>query len=426
MDAGSRKERKWLQTLTGKPKCPHKNLWNRAAACVNVVCPKKLNVPFLMERTEKGEILQTLYDKMETWYTGPELWEAVKLGYQITRIHEVMVWEESASIFDEFVREAYAAKSKATKDTPLYTCSKTKMNALTGKFAQKFIEEGLLFVRKQSELEGIDFYNLTSVQDEQGRILGWIASIKNETTTACYPVHLSCFILGHSRCFMSRILRNLGATTDINKSPLYSDTDSWIIKKSVFDTIPKKRVGPKLGQLKSEVDGKIIYFCALAPKTYILMFVVESTLEVKCRVRCKGIPHPVEDYDAFDEWISKMEEKAVDHYNIRASGQDMSGADIKERNYFFTDKEGNLTVTSRIPANAFPEILKGELKMESLFGAMERIFKYGSLQDISIAPTFKSRTIYKTPWWKQGKRIYLEDAGEYDPAYPPGHESLTT
>lgn len=140
---GSRTERKIIQTLTGNKKCPHKEFWNRAAACVDIVCPKNINVPFLMERTPKGEVLQTLYDKKETWYAGPELWEAKKLGYKVPRIHSIIIWKDAECIFDEFVMKAYEDKSKQVKDTPLYTCAKTKMNALTGKFAQKFTEEGV-------------------------------------------------------------------------------------------------------------------------------------------------------------------------------------------------------------------------------------------------------------------------------------------
>jgi hypothetical protein len=421
----SRKERKWLNTLTGEPKSAHKELWNRVAACVDVTCPKNLNVPFLMERTADGEVVQNLHDKKATWWTGPELWEAKKLGYKFTRIHEVFVWKEAESIFDDFVKAAYETKASVSSTHPLYGISKSKMNSLTGKFGQKFTEEGLVFVRDQSELVGIDFYNLTEVMDKDGRILGFIASVKQETETACYPVQLTCFILGHSRCYMSRVLRNMNATTEPSKCPLYSDTDSWIVKEELLRALPAKRVGKKLGQLKSEVDGKIIYFCALAPKTYLIIFVVEETLEVKCRVRCKGIPHPSDDYNAFDHFDSTMQESAVNHYNLHASGSDMTGANIKERNYFFFDKDGQIAeVTSRIPSYMFPRILDGEVSMQLLFGAMERKFNYSNLDQIAIAPTYKARTLYKTPWWESGKRIYLPNAGRYDVAFPPGHKQL--
>lgn len=425
---GSRKERKWINTLTGERKSPHKELWNRVAACVDIKCPRNLNVPFLMERIN-GEVVQTLHDKKETWWTGPELWEARKLGYTITRIHELFVWKESESIFDDFVRSAYDIKSAPATDEfpanhPLRLLCKSEMNSLTGKFGQRFIAEGLIFVRDQSELAGIDFFNLTEVVDKDGRVLGFIASIKQETDTACYPVQLTCFILGHSRCFMSRILRNMKATTKPKRCPLYSDTDSWIVPHQLMNKLDPKRLGKALGQLKSEVNGKIIYFCALAPKTYIIIFVEEETLEVKCRVRCKGIPHPSDDYDAFDHFDSEMKEDAVKHFNLHASGNDLSGANIKERNYFFVDKDGNLEVTSRIPSYMFPRILDGEVTMQLLFGAMARKFDYSNLDSIAIAPTYKSRTMYKTPWWKSGKRIYLPNSGRFDGAFAPGHEEL--
>jgi hypothetical protein len=378
-----------------------------------------------MERTADGEVTQTLHDKKETWWTGPELWEARKLGYTITRIHELFVWTEAESIFDDFVQAAYKTKAGVGSTHPLYGISKSKMNSLTGKFGQKFTDEGLIFVRDQSELNGVDFYNLTEVVDKDGRVLGFIASTKIETETACYPVQLTCFILGHSRCYMSRVLRNMNATTDPTKSPFYSDTDSWIVKIAEMNALPKKRVGKALGQLKSEVDGKIIYFCALAPKTYVIIFVDEKTFEVKCRVRCKGIPHPGDDYDAFDHFDSSMKKDAIVHHSLHASGSDMTGANIKERNYFFFDKDEKITeVTSRIPSYMFPRILDGEVSMQLLFGAMERKFDYSHLDSIAIAPTYKARTMYKTPWWKSGKRIYPPNSGRFDFALAPGHQLL--
>lgn len=132
--AGSLEEKTWITTLDGERKSKNKDLWNKTAAQVDITCPKNLNVPFLLERSEKGEVSQTLYDKVKVWYTGPELWEAKKLGYIVTRIHSLIVWEHSESIFDEFVQGAYDAKSKAERDTPKYTSAKTKMNALTGMY----------------------------------------------------------------------------------------------------------------------------------------------------------------------------------------------------------------------------------------------------------------------------------------------------
>jgi hypothetical protein len=328
------------------------------------------------------------------------------------------------SIFDEFVTKAYEAKSKAPRDTPKYTSAKTKMNALTGKFAQRFAEEGLIFVRKQSELAGIEFYNLTTVNDSDGRILGFMASIKNYTPTACYPVHLSSFILGHSRCFMSRILRNMNATTEPQDSPIYSDTDSYIINKRVFLRLPAKRLGKKLGQLKPEVNGKIIHVCALAPKTYRFIYVDAETLEVKCQTRCKGISHTPEAYDAFDDCVASNPEEAIEHYEIHQNKEDMSGADIRERKYFFFNQANELMVTDKIPGLAFPKLLTGELRMELLWGGMERNLDYSNLETISIAPTYKTRTIYKTPWWQSNKRIYKSNHGAFDYAYPPGHKDL--
>lgn len=43
--------------------------WNLMAAKVSAICPKNLNVPFLMERNEDSEVHQNLFDKTG-WWTG--------------------------------------------------------------------------------------------------------------------------------------------------------------------------------------------------------------------------------------------------------------------------------------------------------------------------------------------------------------------
>lgn len=294
---------------------------------------------------------------------------------------------------------------------------------ILGKFAQRFAKEGLIFVRQQSELKDIKYSNLTVVEDKNGKVLGFMATTKNETTNSCYPVHLSSFILGWSRVYMSRILRNMKATIDPELSPIYSDTDSYIIPKRAFDNMPKKRIGSKLGQLKSEVSGPIIYLCALAPKTYNFIFVDSTTLEIKTRTRCKGIPHTGEDYNAFEDYIVDEPEEAIQHFEAHLNDEDLTGANIRERNYFVWNGE-EVSVHSLIPSKLFPRLLKKEVIMELLFGAMERQLDYSNIERIRIAPTYKKRTLYKTPWWESGKRIYKENAGEFDYAYAPGHQVL--
>jgi hypothetical protein len=101
----------------------------------------------------------------------------------------------------------------------------------------------------------------------------------------------------------------------------------------------------------------------------------------------------------------------------------MTGADIRERNYFFWDGQ-EITIHEKIPSEMFPKILKGEMHMELLFGAMQRELDYSNIDRITIAPTYKKRTLYKTPWWSANKRIYKENAGEFDHAYAPGHQAI--
>jgi hypothetical protein len=119
-------ERIHLLSLKNQEAC-----WKLWAAEVSVKCPNNLNVPFLMERNEKNEVHQTLLPK-RAWWTGPELLEAVELGYIIERVHMVMKWPEGGDLFTEFITRTYEKKCNSPKDSPIYMVNKQFMNDLTG------------------------------------------------------------------------------------------------------------------------------------------------------------------------------------------------------------------------------------------------------------------------------------------------------
>lgn len=423
-EKGGIEEKVWLDSIHNQEK-KEKATWNRCAVKVSIICPKDLLLAFLMQRNEKGEVTQDLHDKVEEWYTGPELWEAVKLGYKITQIHEIILWERSEEIFDLFVDQAYQAKRKAEeeKNDVNRFCEKMKMNALTGKFAQKLALESIYFVTKQEELVGKTYHHLTEVMDENGEVIGFMATIPQHFDSTSYPVHLSCFILAWSKVFMSRILRNCDGYRNKLHCPKYGDTDSYILLDEAFQSLPKKRLGKNLGQLKSEIPGKIYQVDTIGPKTYSVRYVEEESLRLYSRTRCKGIPHPEGDYDTYSYYETSDLEAAKKHYQDKKENKDCSYADIKERNYFFF-KEDKVAVCSRIPAMMFTQILKEKITMEVLFGTMHRDFDYANLDDIQIAPGFQIRTLNKNPYWKRNCRIYLPYANSTDLAYPPGHKDL--
>jgi hypothetical protein len=428
-----RKQIKLLRMLKRQNEHDQK-YWHRTAAKVSCTCPKDLMIAFLMERTEECEVSQTLFDKVEVWYTGPELLEAVLLGYEITAIHEVIVWEKLKEIFTDYIEAAYKRKTECKPNLktgdegnpPVYACNKSWMNDLSGKFGQESSLETCRVVRDLATYQGINAQETTVVEDKDGRPLAWVVTETKEHEQSDYPIQLSCFILGWSKVSMSKILREAGLLQDAALSILYSDTDSYIMNIKAWEKIPKEmKSGSVLGGIKLEVNGKIIHGVFLAPKTYMIVYIDANTLEIKARFRGKGIPHIGHDYPAFV--IETHAEQLKRNSKIPEEAPNgVEPIDIKDRQYHFkqvdSDEVENL---SRIPAHYFHDILLGNRTMSVKFGSIERTFDYSNTERIKLRNCYKKRTLMKTNWWDKGKRILVKDEEGKTfidhPAYPPGH-----
>lgn len=94
---------------------------------------------------------------------------------------------------------AYEAKSKAEPDTPLYMYSKTKMNALTGKFAQLMSIVRFYIGKTQEELGKINVHNIDTICDEMGKVIAFLGQETIDYEETNYPIHLSAFILAWSK-----------------------------------------------------------------------------------------------------------------------------------------------------------------------------------------------------------------------------------
>ncbi|HXU95473.1 MAG TPA: DNA polymerase [Candidatus Nitrosotalea sp.] len=405
----------------------------RSGFLVDVTCPKDLTIAFLMTKNKKGEVEQNLLPKEMKWFTGPELWEASKLGYKITRVYEVVQFASSKSIFDEFVKSTYKKKQEAERDTPKYTCAKNMLNSLTGKFGQHTIGTiTLLFVVGQI-IEN-DIQNITEIYDNLGQVLGWYATSEKTNDFAPFPIHLSAFILAWARIYMSKMLRRMKIERSDQECPLYGDTDSLIIHVNAWRRLDKKWKGDKeLGQMKKEVKGKIIRVTVLSPKTYEVTYIDKKTLKICSIVKSKGIPHPHDVCDAFEEYKDTNEEKEravmeIDFLKNRETSLDFSKTvKIGTKNYVFRDLEGKvIEACTRIPPDRFEKILKREETMECVFGGMVRKFEPGEIDGIYVAPDSKMRTFNKTDWWGRGLRQLspLDSDIIYPTAYPLGHQKL--
>lgn len=421
-----------------------KEKWYRRGVCVDITCPDDLTVAFLMTKHPKtGEVVQNLLPKVESWYTGPELWEASILGYKITKIHAICEWEKSSPMFETYVLPIYDLKSAQDTDGPKRAAAKALLNALTGKYGQKNIPKSVVLFDPNEEIN-VDVVDLTRIVDEKGETLKFYALEKKEFTHSPFPVELSAWILAYARIYMSILLRKMGIERGHGKSgkkyglsPFYSDTDSLILHRKAWAKLQDDLKGhKKLGQLKEEVDGKIISFICLANKTYSFTYIDRETMKIMCVTKTKGIPHGGDPYNACQLYVASQEEqdRAMSHSKFLQNRRDkqfpsfifaLNSLNIKSRAYVFKDAITKETqaVCAKIPHEYLSKILDRSWTMECVFGGMVRQFKPGGLENLFIAPETKSRSLCLTDWWSQRKRIHSPwDHNEHWPsAYPVGH-----
>jgi hypothetical protein len=457
-----KEERKILNALNKRKKTMKERFW-KMGLCVDVSCPDDITVAFLMTRGKEGGAVQDLLDKKEIWYTGPELWEASKLGYRITKIHEIIEWEYSEEIFNDFVKPTYQIK-RDTKNPAEKASMKTSLNGLTGKYGQLNIIKKIHVFAPNQEVKD-DIFKITEIKSEDGQVLAFYGFEEKEYTHSPFPIELSAFILSHARIFMSKYLRKMNIHKDndgnYDLTLFYQDTDSLIVHIDAWNRLANKYKGDKeLGQLKLEIDGKIISIVILANKSYVITYICAKTLKILTITKCKGIPHcgsdsPAHEYNTTDFYTASKEEeeKAIfqsGYLSLRRKCSNYSNKiftprseNIKQRAYIFRDLEEHydakaeknvqilgpiLHVCSKIPPLFVENVLHRKWHLECIFGGMVRNLKPGLINEIFIAPETKSRTFCLTDWWGKGTRKYSqrpeELAKKYPTAYPIGHKML--
>lgn len=427
-----------------------KEYWKQTAACVDVECPNNINIAFLMSRNDKGEVEQDLNPKFKEWYTGPELWEATKLGYVIKRIHTICSWKCAQNIFDDFVIPTYKRKKEAPRDTPAYVEPKNTLNSVTGKFGQRLKKVKVHFFMVNDIID-IKLRDMTEIDDNDGQLVGWYGLEDLEEETCSYPIHLSSFILGWSRVEMSKVMRKMGkkqksenetsaeklermqgAYLEVEDAPIYGDTDSLMVKSLLYDRLPMIMKGDKdLGQMKSEVNGKIIAVTVLAPKTYHYVYIDDKSKKIYSVTKSKGIPHGCRPYYAFENHPVDPEQKKehIQNYHKIKRRKDnpkegyCQNVDVSKKGYIFKSNDTGeiIHVCSRIPYDLFVQLYEGSVVMEAIYGGMVRKFNSGLPNEIFIAPDFKLRNAKVKDWWSQKKRIHITSAEKYPTALPPGH-----
>lgn len=391
-------------------------LWGARLIKVDIDCPNDIFIPFLMSRdptgrkngVDAGDARQNLLPKIETWYSGAEIIEAVRLGYKIKKAHAYINFGENVELFTIYIHAIYEMKKAAgpdpkdpnsgIRDPAAYATAKSLMNALSGKFGQKTHETTKIHVRESDYDEEQDCWGdpgkpiiaVFSCLTEDGKQNGHFVHLKNTQTYSNFPIQLSVQILGNSRVYMSQLCDAFNGYRDPKMAPIYGDTDSLIVPRKAYTALEQSKekeggwIGNELGQLKNEFPGKkIIGVIILAPKTYMIIFMDEKTYQIQCKMKCKGIPHYTEIYNPFaaaeftpDE-TARMEIDLIAHW-LRKEDIPVPNVIFKQQRFIvmpvkdFKARNEKLAEIQKLIIETKRKHKKGELNKEEFANSIKR------------------------------------------------------
>ncbi len=112
----------------------------RCSYIVDVDAKPEFIVAFLMRKTEDAQTGQTkpeqsLAPLRDYPVTGVELFEAIKIGYDLLKVHEVIEWPKQEYIYKDYINPLVAEKMASSNDksSARYISAKLLMNALSGR-----------------------------------------------------------------------------------------------------------------------------------------------------------------------------------------------------------------------------------------------------------------------------------------------------
>ena len=273
-------------------KCPKIGIYR-----IEYITNKNL-IDAILPRREEGRLKWDLKDSNGI-YNSVDIDNALDQGYKI-KIIEGYYWENTESVFDDYIDFLYQFKKNSKKGTAQYTLAKLMMNGLYGKTIQRpILDENVIirlheeFIKLHIKYGGVTMRSLSdgsyylTYQDEDKLI--------NKITKPCY---LGSFILGYSRRIMLHYLQKTNPyfnsfelANQLENAPYYTDTDSIQIHKR---NLKQLSLNNEIGGISDDLGDncKILYGGWIAPKLYFLEY-IEKTKDgeqIKYHLRGKGIP----------------------------------------------------------------------------------------------------------------------------------------
>ena len=230
---------------------------------VIVTAPNNLHKPFLPYRTEDKLIFPL--GTFEGVYNHNELNYALKLGYRIEEVKEQIIYTESFYPFKDFVDFFYNKRLEyKAEGNKMELVQKLILNTLYGKFGQKKITI--------TEIKDIDYFtnsfDLEAYMNKNNADLknGFLIHKKDVKYNGknSYPI-LASYVTSKARIKMFPYINN--------SSSIYTDTDSVICKKDLYENVKT------LGKMK--LEGTYKNCILIKPKLYLLANDDEEIIKAK-------------------------------------------------------------------------------------------------------------------------------------------------
>ncbi len=392
--------------------------------CVDFKCPDYIMTPLLPTRDDRGQLVWDLLPKKEQSYVLEELIEAICNGYEVTKLHYILEFNERAPIFDRFVTKLYEMKKEAKKGTSIYQVAKNLLNSLYGKFAQlrviftKIIMKLSEYITYRNDplfvsydpIYSIESYELEDTNEVERDIIGFIVKSKNKKMDPNKPVYIAAQITAYSRMYMNRILNMTDSLLDEKRSIGYTDTDSLVISKECSETLKINfpfAVGNQMGQMDDELGGgKIVAIYCPAPKFYCYVYITKEN-KIFLKIRSKGFPHPNDDLEITDY------QKFLEN---RLFSEPIEKLKLNEI-IFELELNGNKCWLKRLDHLAFGQIMSGA-KISIYFRSFKRtIFSkqgFAEIQEIGLM-----KQVSKSQYWEIKKKRVMTN--NFQVSYPKGH-----
>lgn len=232
-----------------------KNIEYEGISHVSMKCPY-MNIPYLPVRLKDKLVFP--YGYIKGWYSNFEIREALKLGYELIKIHESIYYTETHRPFKDYVIDMYMKRMENDHIPSMKLFYKILMNSLYGKFGQRItgfdnVRHINTFTKKELNMKLIR----GDVKDIENEYI-YLSNQNPFIPSYVNPIY-SLYTTSYARDYLYK---------NMPSDVFYMDTDSYITQE-------KLETGCGLGELKLErpiKEGVIV-----KPKFYL----IDEKLKIK-------------------------------------------------------------------------------------------------------------------------------------------------